>query len=98
MITRLRIVGIKPGTLNKYREVCRDWSGLVHKYGGRVLGFYLDAAENTVTRIAKYESREQLAEIQKSCEADSKFASISRRAEEVMTSFEERILDKLKLE
>ena len=98
MITRIRTVGIKPGTLSKYQEVCREWSSLIHKYGGRVLGFYLDAAENTVTGIAEYASREQLAEVQKRCEADSKFASISRRAEEVMTSFEERILDKLKLE
>ena len=98
MITRIRIVGIKSGCLNEYRNVCRDWRDLLHKYGGRVLGFYFDAAENTVTGIAEYESREHLTQIQRHCEEDATFASISRRAEELITSFEEKILDKLELE
>jgi len=98
MITRIRIVGITPGTLDQYREVSRDWRDLLHKYGGRVLGFYADAAETMVTGIAEYESRERLYEIQRQCEADEAFPHIMRRAEALMTSFDEKILDKLEFD
>ena len=98
MITRIRIVGLKPGTVDDYREVARDWKGLLHKYGGRVLGFYFDGTNNTVTGIAEYESREHLSDIQRKCEEDKAYPDIMKRAEGLMTSFEERILDKLEID
>ncbi len=98
MITRIRIVGLKPGTLDDYREVARDWRDLLHKYGGRVLGFYFDGVKNTVTGIAEYESREHLSEIQRKCEADESFADIGKRSGKLTTSFEEQILDKLEID
>lgn len=98
MITRIRISGIRPGTLARFREVARDWKRLLEANGGRVLGFYVDEAETSVTGIAEYESRARLSEIQRSCEADPAFASIQSRAEQLTTSFEERILDKLEID
>ncbi len=98
MITRIRIVGLRPGTLDDYREVARDWRDLLHKYGGRVLGFYVDGAKNTVTGIAEYESREHLSEIQRKCEADEAFPDIRKRSGELILSFEEEILDKLEID
>jgi hypothetical protein len=98
MITRIRIVGIEPGTVDDYKEVARDWKDLLHKYGGRVLGFYFDGMNNTVTGIAEYESREHLSDIQRKCEEDKAYPDIMKRAEELMTSFEERILDKLEID
>ena len=97
MITRIRIVGIKPGALDEYRDVSREWRDLLHKYGGRVLGFYSDAPGTTVIGVAEYESRARLEEIQSQCEADPAFPSIKSRADALMTSFEEKILDKLEL-
>jgi len=98
VITRIRIVGLQPGTLDDYRALARDWRNLLHKYGGRVLGFYVDEAKNTVTGIAEYESREHLSEIQRNCEADEAFASIRKRSGEMIASFEEHILDKLEID
>ncbi len=95
MITRIRIVGIRPGAVDDYKEVARDWRDLLHKYGGRVLGFYFDSVKNTVTGIAEYESREHLSEIQRRCEEDEAFSDIRERSEELITSFHEEILDKL---
>lgn len=98
MITRIRIVGLKPGRLDDYTVLARDWRDLLHKYGGRVLGFYVDEAKNTVTGIAEYESREHLRKIQSNCEADEAFSSIRKRSGELITSFEEHILDKLEID
>ncbi len=98
MITRIRIVGLRPGTLDDYREVARDWRDLLHKYGGRVLGFYVDGVKNTVTGIAEYESREHLSEIQRKCEADEAFSDIRKRSDKLIISFEEEILDKLEID
>jgi len=33
--------------------LCRDWQALIHKYGGRVLGFYFDEAHPDIDRRAK---------------------------------------------
>ncbi len=98
MIARIRISGIRPDTLDQFREVARDWRNLLEKHGGRVLGFYFNETENKVTGIAEYESRARLSEIQRKCEADPAYSGIQSRAEQMMTSFEERILDKLELD
>ena len=98
MITRIRITGIRPGTLAEFKEVARDWRNLLESHGGRVLGFYFDETENKVTGIAEYESRGRLSEIQRKCEADPAYASIQSRSEQIVTSVEERILDKLTLD
>lgn len=98
MITRIRIVGLRPGTLDDYRELARDWRDLLHKHGGRVLGFYVDRGKNTVTGIAEYESREHLSEVQRRCEADEAFADIRTRSVKLITSFEEQVLDKLEID
>ena len=98
MITRIRIVGIRPGTVDAYKEVARDWRDLLHKYGGRVLGFYFDAEKNTVTGIAEYKSREHLSEIQRRCEEDKAFSDIRKRSEKLITSFHEEILDRLEID
>ncbi len=98
MITRIRIVGIRPGAVDDYKEVARGWRDLLHKYGGRVLGFYFDRVKNTVTGIAEYESREHLGEIQRKCEADGAFSGIRKRSGKLITSFEEEILDKLEID
>ncbi len=98
MIARIRIVGLEPGTLGDYIDVARDWKDLLHKYGGRVLGFYLDGEKNTVTGIAEYESREHLAEVQRKCEEDEAFLDIGERSAKLITSFEEKILDKLAID
>ena len=65
MITRIRISGIRPGTLAVFTEVARDWKSLLEGHGGRVLGFYFDETENKVTGIAEYDSRSRLREIQR---------------------------------
>jgi hypothetical protein len=98
MITRIRITGIKPGTLAQFKEVPRDWKTLLEKHGGKVLGFYFNETENRITGIAEYESRSRLSEIQRICEADPAYADIQSRAEQLITSFEERILDKLEFD
>jgi hypothetical protein len=98
MITRIRISGIRPGTLTAFTKVAHDWKNLLERNGGRVLGFYFDETENKVTGIAEYDSRSHLSEIQRRCEADPAYADIQSRAEEVTTSFEERILDKLQID
>ncbi len=98
MITRIRISGIRPGTLAEFKEVARDWKNLLERHGGRVLGFYLDETENKVTGIAEYDSRARLSEIQLKCEAEPAYADIQSRAEQIVTSFEERILDKLEID
>lgn len=98
MITRIRITGIKPGTLAQFKEVARDWKALLEKHGGKVLGFYFNETENRITGIAEYESRSRLSEIQRTCEADPAYADIQSRAEQLITSFEERILDKLEFD
>lgn len=95
MITRIRITGIKPGTLAEFKQVARDWKALLERHGGKVLGFYFNETENRITGIAEYENRARLSEIQRKCEADPEYADIQSRAEQMITSFEERILDKL---
>jgi hypothetical protein len=97
MITRIRISGIRPGTLGEFTEVARDWKSLLERHGGRVLGFYFDETENKVTGIAEYDSRSRLREIQRRCEADPAYADIQSRAEQLTTSFAERILDRLEI-
>ena len=98
MITRIRIVGLRPGTLDDYRELARDWRDLLHKYGGRVLGFYANEAKDAVTGIAEYESREHLREVQTKCETDEAFADIRTRSVKLITSFDEQVLDKLEID
>ena len=98
MITRIRVTGIRPGTLAEFKGVARDWKQLLEKHGGRVLGFYFNETENSVTGIAEYDSRARLSEIQRKCETDPAFGQIQSRAEQMITSFEERILDKLELD
>ena len=98
MITRIRIVGIRPGTVDDYKHVARDWRDLLHKYGGRVLGFYFDQVNNTVTGIAEYESRDHLSEIQRRCEEDEAYGDIMKRSQQLITSFKEEILDKLEID
>ena len=98
MITRIRITGIRPGTLAEFKEIARDWKNLLERHGGRVLGFYFDETKNKVTGIAEYESRERLGEIQRKCEAEPAYAEIQSRGEQIATSFEERILDKLEID
>ncbi len=82
MITRIRISGIRPGTLAEFTEVARDWRSLLERHGGRVLGFYFDETENKVTGIAEYDSRSNLSEVQRNCEADPAYADIQSRAEQ----------------
>ena len=98
MITRIRVTGLKPGTLAEFQGVARDWKQLLEKHGGRVLGFYFNETENSVTGIAEYDSRARLSEIQRLCEADPAFGPIQSRAEQMIVSFEERILDELELD
>ena len=98
MITRIRISGIRPGTLAEFTRVARDWKNLLERHGGRVLGFYFDATENKVTGIAEYDSRSRLSEIQRKCEADPAYADIQSRAEQMTRSFEEQILDKIEID
>ncbi len=98
MITRIRISGIRPGTLAEFKEVARDWKNLLERHGGSVLGFYFNETENKVTGIAEYDSRARLSEIQRKCEAEPAYADIQSRAEQMITSFEERILDKLEMD
>ncbi len=98
MIARIRITGIRPGTLDRFKEVARDWRDLLERHGGKVLGFYFNETENKLTGIAEYESRARLSEIQRECEADPAFREIQSRAEQMITSFEERILDKLEID
>jgi hypothetical protein len=95
VITRIRVSGIKPGALTEFRGVARDWKNLLERHGGRVIGFYFNENDNRVTGIAEYESRARLSEIQRSCEADPAYGQIQSRAEQLTTSFEEWILDKL---
>jgi len=98
MITRIRITGIRPGTLAEFKGVARDWKNLLESNGGRVLGFYFNENENKVTGIAEYESRERLSEIQRTCEADPAYTRIQSRSEKLVISFEEQILDKLEID
>lgn len=98
MITRIRVTGLRPGSLTEFKGVARDWKQLLEKHGGRVLGFYFDETQNSVTGIAEYDSRARLSEIQRRCEADPAFGQIQSRSEQMTTSFEERILDKLELD
>ena len=98
MIMRIRVVTIRPGTLRQYKEVARDWRDLLQRNGGRVIGFYFDHETNTATGIAEYESREQLRAIQARCEADEAFVEMTRRSDQIVTSFDERILDKLNVD
>jgi hypothetical protein len=95
VITRIRISGIRPGTLPEFTQVARDWKHLLERNGGRVIGFYFNESDNRVIGIAEYDSRARLSAIQRSCEADPDFGQIQSRAEQMTTSFEEWILDKL---
>jgi hypothetical protein len=98
MITRIRIVSIKPGTIEKYRLAAIEWTRLLHKHGGKVLGFYHDKENNKVIGIAEYKSREELDEIQKKCEKEEEFPKITSAGKEIITGFEEMILDKLEIQ
>ena len=66
MISRIRVTGIRPGTLAEFKVVARDWKNLLEQHGGRVVGFYFNGNDNRVTGIAEYESRTRLSEIQRS--------------------------------
>ena len=50
MITRIRISGIRPGTLVEFTEVARDWKNLLERHGGRVLGFYFNETEKEMSQ------------------------------------------------
>lgn len=97
MITRIRYVKIRPGTVEAYKQLAFEWQTLIHKYGGRVLGFYHNQQENEVVGIAEYTSEEQLAEIQSNCEAHEAFPRIKEQVDRLVVSGEELILDKLEL-
>ena len=97
MITRIRYVKIRPDTVEAYKQLAFEWQTLIHKYGGRVLGFYYHQQENEVIGIAEYTSREQLAEIQGNCEADEAFPGIQEQVDRIVLSYREQILDKLEL-
>lgn len=98
MITRIRISGIRPGTLAEFMAVARDWKHLLESHGGRVLGFYFNETAHKVVGIAEYDSRARLSEIQRRCERDPTYAGIQSRGEQMITSFEEWILDKLEID
>jgi hypothetical protein len=98
MICRIRYAKIQPGCIEEYKKLAADWQTLVHKYGGKVLGFYYDKEKEEVIGIAEYESLEYLNELQKNCEADAAFPSISDRVKKLVVSVEEQILEKLDVE
>lgn len=97
MICRIRYAKIQPGCLEDYKKLAADWQALVHKYGGKVLGFYYDKGKEEVIGIAEYESLEQLNKLQKNCEADAAFPSISDRVKQFVVSVEEQILERLEI-
>ena len=51
--------------IDEYRKLASDWQTLVHKYGGKVLGFYYDKKKEEVIGIAEYENLKKLEELQK---------------------------------
>jgi len=95
MISRIRYAKIKPGMIDEYKKLASDWKALVHKYGGKVLGFYYDQKKEEVIGIAEYQSQEKLEELQKNCEEDKAFANIQEQANKLVISVDEQILEKL---
>ena len=73
MITRIRVVGIKPNSIDEYKVIARDWQKLINKHGGNVLGFYFDEKNSKVTGIAEYKSRNDLDRIRKLCEQEESY-------------------------
>jgi hypothetical protein len=98
VICRIRYAKIRPGCIEDYKKLAADWQALVHKYGGKVLGFYYDREKEEVIGIAEYESLEHLNKLQKDCEADAAFPSISDRVKKFVVSVEQQILEKLDVE
>lgn len=97
VICRIRYVKIRPGCIEDYKKLATDWQALVHKYGGKVLGFYYDKEKEEVIGIAEYESLEHLNKLQKNCEADAAFPSISDRVKKFVVSVEQQILERLEI-
>jgi heterodisulfide reductase subunit C len=95
MISRIRYVKIKPGKIEEYKKLASDWQALVHKYGGKVIGFYYDQKKEEVIGIAEYESLEKLEELQKNCEKDKGFLNIQEQVKRLVVSVDEQILEKL---
>lgn len=95
MIARIRITGIRPGTLEILKQSAREWKALLESHGGRVLGFYFNESENKVIGIAEYESRAHLSEVQRRCEKDQAYDHIETRSKGIRTSFAEMIVEKL---
>jgi len=90
-------VKIKQGCLEDYKKYASTWQALIHKYGGRVLGFYYDKEKEEVIGIAEYESVEFLKELQENGEADVVFPSIKDQFNKAAISMEEQILEKLNI-
>jgi hypothetical protein len=96
-ICRIRYVKIRPGCIEEYKKLAFDWQNLVHKYGGKVLGFYYDEKKEEVIGIAEYESLKALTELQKNCEADATYPNIRDQIKKIVISVEEQILEKLNI-
>jgi hypothetical protein len=97
VICRIRYVRIRPGCLENYKKLATDWQALVHKYGGKVLGFYYDREKEEVIGIAEYESLEHLQKLQKDCEADAAFPGINDQIKKLVISAEQQILERLEI-
>jgi len=95
MICRIRYAKIKPERIEDYKKLASDWQTLVHKYGGKVLGFYYDSDKEEAIGIAEYESLEKLNVLQKNCEEDIAYPDIEERVKTVVISVQEQILEKL---
>lgn len=97
MICRIRYVKIRPGCIGDYKKLAADWQALVHKYGGKVFGFYYDRGKEEVIGIAEYESLEHLNKVQKNCEADVAFPDIDNQIKKLVISVKGQILEKLEI-
>jgi len=97
MIYRIRYVKIRPGCIEDYKNLAADWQALVHKYGGKVPGFYYDREKDEVIGIAEYESLEHLNKLQKNCEADVAFPDIDNQIKKMVISAKVQILEKLEI-
>ncbi|MFC2036028.1 NIPSNAP family protein [Chloroflexota bacterium] len=97
MICRIRYAKIRPGLVEDYKKLASAWQVLVHKYGGKVLGFYYDKEKEEAIGIAEYDSLASLNELQKNCEADVAFPNIQKLSNRIVVSVEEQILEKLEV-
>ena len=84
--------------IDEYRKLASDWQTLVHKYGGKVLGFYYDKKKEEVIGIAEYENLKKLEELQKNCEADYAFSNIQEQVKKLVVSVDEQILEKIEIQ